>query len=420
MDYNNYPPLQPTSINHSYNPFVTSSPPSQNFNNLLQPNNNYNIPDFNNNKNNDVHENALDNALENAHKTVQLVMEQKMKEEERRNERPQINNNNNMFPPQNKAIQDTEDSNKVNERFINFLSSVENRLNSLENTVQKLRNDYLHTSNNQQNFNEEFLKAISSLSNDIVSSKSVLNVNAPAPVAKNPNFSLSPLSAYEGINKISQEESDSEIAKRLQDEFDKQQPQPSPQPIQYPNLSQSVNPYAQPVLANPNAPPRDNCPICNASFTVGKELQLHVESHLGGDQPANQQNQSGGNFITKLFSSNKSNPPQNDIRPPTYATPNPGYPINAPRPPQQQQQPPRPVAMPMGMPPGAVYYNYPPNGQIPQGSVVYGQPPNGQIPQGSVVYGRPPPNGQIPQQFAPQQFMNPDGTIVYAYPQPPK
>ena len=433
MDFLNTSTSQPNSHIES-NPFVYSSP-------------NYEAH---------IDDKSSENNLlyENFRETQRALMEQKKKVEEEKKLRYPVlsfpnfvqdnnnnNNNNNQSllnpyqpPSENNNLITIEtreekvehnDSKLIDQKLITFMSLVEKRLDSLERNLQHLMSDFYSANNNQNKFNEEFLKAISSVSNDISAAKSVVNIPSPP----SPSLVVSPimqmqsglgaslvnppqpqgfqLPDFNDLNKRAQEDTDSEIAKRLQEEFDKQQQQQQRQaqpPVQSPSFA-----------AVPQNEPKEDCPVCGASFPV-KALQIHVESHF--QQPSNPNpatspssipspplNQSQlpnsptkqQGFLSKLFGGKKDENPQQGVQPMMQS------------PPQQQYFQPIPgyypgnpqVVRPQGVPQPQVY-RLPP-GQIP--------------PQGSIVY-RPPPN-VYPQNT---QFINPDGTLSYAIPQqqPPK
>jgi len=319
------------------------------------------------------------------------------------------------------------------------MNSVEKRLESLERNLQNLMSDFYAANNNQSKFNEEFLKAISSLSNDISSVKSV-NISPSSSISPSPSLVVSPvlplqsgigasmissppqgfqLPAFSELNKKAQEDTDSEIAKRLQEEFDKQQRQAQPQP--QPNLQASLQaPFAP---QNLQSEPTEDCPVCGAAFPI-KALPIHVETHFqqssnpsippsvnpssppNPSQLPNSPTKQQGGFFSKIFGGKKDEnvqPPQIQLSqqqqqvPQQYFQPIPGY------------YPGNPQMVRPGVPQQPQVYRLPPGQIPPQGSIVYRPPPPGQIPQGSMIY--PPQN--------PPQYINPDGTI-YAVPQPPK
>jgi len=200
------------------------------------------------------------------------------------------------------------------------------------------------------------------------------------------------------LNKKAQEEADSEIAKRLQEEFDKQQRQSQSQPqSQLPTNSQlpfSPVSIPVPVLSQTAVPisqeAKEDCPVCGLSFPV-KSLPAHVETHFSANSsatpannPSSPTNQPG--FFAKFFGQKKKD-----------ETPQPSAPQQI----QQQQQPQPQLYQPIVSPSGDPYRPafYPVRlapGQIP--------------PQGSMVYRVPQPNG-YPQVMAP-----PPGSVYVGAP----
>ena len=327
---------------------------------------------------------------------------------------------------QQKQVQQPAVDSNLSFKLDNFMKAIERKLESLESSVSTLSQEFQSFSYHQSNYNNEFLRAISHLSNDISSTKNTIaQVSTVSTLSKSSSFSISPAFA-EQLKGPSQEDIDAEIAKKLQDEFDRMavsnnRPSPPPTPSNnifpissssnlYPvsaanNIYGNVSPALPPVNnspsgTSPNSPgERGECPFCNINLPL-KDLQVHVESHLANNEtpPPASNNPSLWN---KLFGgkSNTQSPSSSQPKPP----------VNQPPKPITSSQP---VYRPLVYPPqGSMVYRPMPGQPMPQLMSGQPMPMNGQPMNGQPM----PMNGQPFPYPQGQQiiYVNPDGSPIY-------
>ena len=292
----------------------------------------------------------------------------------------------------------------------NFMETVSAKLQTMENQLRKLTLDFHQASNRQEQTTDDLSLRLQALKKQLDETRSTVSGNTPSTVPSStptvtssvPSVSNNSFSSYPKLSNSSpfspptysepqrsQEDLDAEIAKKLQEEFDKEE-QPQQQPLQQrppvnnfqyqPQQSPSY-PTAQPTF-NPQSTStgqKEACPVCHLTFNVGKELMEHANSHFNESpqpqrppqvqnqqqyqqyqqqQQQQQRNNDEPGFFSKIFG---AKPKQPENRPPTYYAVPPQQQQQ-----QQQQQQPRPVQY--YQPSGA---GAPPQSQMYSGSNMY-------------------------------------------------
>lgn len=292
------------------------------------------------------------------------------------------------------------------------MTKVDSKLQNLENQLRKLTLDFHQACSKEEQNTELFTQKLRILKEQLDETRSAVHVATPASKpptqpSPTPSFSYPSISnqpsvnvnepsiaspfippPYNGpsssspVNSSSQEDADAALAKKLQEEFDneRRQPQPQSQP-QPPQLQQNFSTNTS--LSSNNSGARENCPVCNLSFPVGRELIEHTESHFA--EPQSQPIQSHPH-------SQPQQPQQRVIMNTTPNGPNSNEPgffakIFGSKPKPQETRP--------------VYYAPPPPQQPQSQNRVYYTPPPGQVIQGQ-------PQGQ-PQQI----YMSSTGVPMY-------
>ena len=284
------------------------------------------------------------------------------------------------------------------------MNTVDTKLQAMENQLRKLTLDFHQACGKQEQNTEALSKRLENLKKQLDDTRSTVS-SAPSPTTafssypklsgdssmSSPFTPPSPAFNNNPAPRNTHEDTDAEIAKKLQEEFDKEQQQQQQQQRQPPQNSfnapvyQQAPSYPQPQASapapvqSPGTAEKEACPVCGLSFTVGKELMEHANSHFEAvqqqrpTQPQQQQMQTAGKpeepgFFAKLFGK-----PKQEVRPPVY--------YSSGQPQQPQQMPPQQMPQQQGARPANQYYQVPSsNGQQPvyvgpNGNPVYMQQP---------------------------------------------